>query len=206
MTAPDTDEPSGGDRGAPDQARAVWTPAVLQTARDAGQDIDSPAAALPEADAAANEAPPAPPWRAPGQPRLVALDGGRSERDQEVADLRKETTLANQRLGRLRGLLKSFDDQLFDARNEAATAGEAARSAEQRVAELEAQLAAAHEELARLRARARAQPARVVAHVDHHHRSLLASLRSDPVLVDDETETIGIDDQSPAGPGPQLPL
>ncbi len=129
---------------------------------------------------------------------MLALAGGRQsdtdpETIAELARLRGAAAQANGQLMRQRALLDQLDQQLAEARRHATIEGLAARQAERRVAELDHELALAHEELARLRTTDLARTDRVVAHVEDHHRSLLTSLRSDPDLID---ATPGHDDGS----------
>jgi hypothetical protein len=195
MTAPNAPEPSARDQGEHEHPSDVWMPTMLRPAPEptdqAGVAATEPTVVptgggvewhrLPE--------PPEPPWRATNQSRMVALAGGRTgagdpQVTAELERLCNEAAIANERLTRQRALLDQLDLQLAEARRHATAEGIAARQAERRAAELNHQLALAHEELERLRALDLVRTDRVVAQVDDHHRSLVATLRADNALIE----------------------
>lgn len=200
MTAPNAHEPSARDEG--EHPSDVWMPTMLRPAPEPVVPAAAEAggsAVAPSSDGGVAwhrvPEPPEPPWRASNRSRMVALAGGRaSGRDPqltaEVQRLREEATTANERLMRQRTLLDQLEVQLAEARRHATAEGIVARQAERRVAELDHQLALAHEELERLRALELVRTDRVIAQVDDHHRTLVAALRADTTLI----ETPGPDD------------
>lgn len=196
MTAPNAHEPSARDEGEHEHPADVWMPTMLRPAPEpvvtAATEVAGPAAARSNDGGVAWHRvpePPEPPWRASNRSRMVALAGGRApgtdpQVTAELQRLREEATTANERLVRQRALLDQLDHQLAEARRHATAEGIAARQAERRVAELNHQLALAHEELERLRALDLVRTDRVVAQVDDHHRSLVAALRTDTELIE----------------------
>ncbi|MFN3219099.1 MAG: hypothetical protein ACE367_21610 [Acidimicrobiales bacterium] len=196
MTAPNAHEPSARHEGEHEHPSDVWMPTMLRPAPEpvaaAPREAAEPTV-VPSDDGAVAwhrvPEPPEPPWRASNRSRMVALAGGRApgadpQVTAELQRLREEATTANERLTRQRALLDQLDLQLAEARRHATAEGIAARQAERRVAELNHQLALAHEELERLRALELVRIDRVVAQVDDHHRSLVAALRADTALIE----------------------
>jgi hypothetical protein len=195
MTAPNAHEPSARDQGEHEHPSDVWMPTMLRPAPEPAEGATVPAA---EPTVVATDGgvswhrvpePPEPPWRATNRSRMVALVGGRSgagdsQVTAELERLREEAAAADERLTRQRTLLDQLDHQLAEARHHATAEGIGARQAERRVAELDHELALAHEELERLRARDLVRTDRVVAQIEDHHRSLVAALRADDGLIE----------------------